>query len=540
MDSQRGWRRCVRCHGVFHEDSPGLTCVDGSMHDWPTSWEYKAPWGDVGPGCQPGWGRCTTCGGLAYRGNVGVCAGGAPHTFDEFDAGYHVPFQDVPGITLEPGWRWCSKCQRLWLPRPDDPPTDDRQPDRCFEGGDHDATGSLEYRLPVADLGLQRDWAWCSTCQGLVRFGADGCADGGQHTTSTSPEYRVAFGGRRESDQQGWCYCRLCHRLVFGDEGGVCAAGGAHALADTLPYTLPHQVEPPDAQPGWRWCRTCQALGYTGSGVGPCPGGDLHDVSGSGAYSLWRGSLDHGQPGWRRCARCRSLVLAAVTDGPCRDGNSHDVADSPAYEASEGGVDVGEEGSFAWCHRCQALVHGGPASTGVCFDGVPHDMTESRVYGVPRDNPPESAEPGWRICSRCAQLFLLDPAGTSGVCVDGTTGAGHDATGSPELLVATLPPPVPDVTVPTLVLTESEALLAVDGSGFPATTDVEVSFVVASATTAATVSTGADGGFRLELAPVVAAPPSGGFVLAKAAGEVIASGRLTRFVPAPPDPEEQP
>ena len=89
MDTQDGWRRCNVCGGVFSINSPGQSCVGGSMHSWPTSAEYKAPWGDVEADCQAGWGRCTKCGGLCFTGNPGVCFDQAPHTYDEFDASYN-------------------------------------------------------------------------------------------------------------------------------------------------------------------------------------------------------------------------------------------------------------------------------------------------------------------------------------------------------------------------------------------------------------------------------------------------------------------
>lgn len=519
MDSQHGWRRCNVCQGIFWQDSPGLSCIGGAMHVWPTSAEYNAPWGDVQPGCQPGWARCTTCGGLVFRPGVGVCSDGAPHTFDEFDASYNVPFQEQPGIAMQAGWRWCQKCQRLWHA--------DHPPGQCFAGGTHDATGSGAYLLPRADLGLEQWWAWCSTCQGVVRFGKDGCAAGGQHTTSTG--YVVAYGGGTAHDQPGWRYCSRCHGLVFETEG-VCFLGGPHEFADSLPYHLPVDVEPPDAQPGWRLCSACQTLSYTGFAIGPCPAGGTHDVTSSGHYSLWPSSLDFGEPGWRACQRCRSLVLVSVSLGACRDGSPHDVSQSPAYQPMSGGVPDGGQGSLAWCHRCQALVHGGPSATGVCFDGVPHDITQSGVYGVPRNSPPEGAEAGWRICSRCAQVVLPDAQAGPGTC---TGGVGHDLTGSPELFMVRQAPPVPEMAVPALALGESDLGVVVEGTGFPASAAVVVSVIVSGVTTGHPVPADAGGAFRLELSPVVPAPAGGGLVIARTPPDVVATGRLKTFVPAP-------
>lgn len=96
--------------------------------------------------------------------------------------------------------------------------------------------------------------------------------------------------------------------------------------------------------------------------------------------------------------------------------------------------------------------------------------------------------------------------------------------------------PAPVVVLPTLALTESSAAVVVDGTGFPATTMVEVSFIVGGATSAAPVESDASGAFHLERAPCVPAPPGGGLVLARAEPGAVASGRLRNFVPAPIDP----
>jgi hypothetical protein len=85
-----------------------------------------------------------------------------------------------------------------------------------------------------------------------------------------------------------------------------------------------------------------------------------------------------------------------------------------------------------------------------------------------------------------------------------------------------------------LTLTESDAKIVADGSGFTAGASVEISYIAGAVTTKATVAVNDAGAFHFEQQPVVPAPSGGGLVIARESADKVASGRLRSFVPAPP------
>lgn len=522
MDTQKGWRKCNRCQGFFNAFGVGGACIGGGMHDFFTSAEYKAPWGTPEPGAQEGWGACLKCACLAAKGAPGMCNDLTPHEFAEFGAHYSVLVG--PHTSARPGWRWCNKCQCLW---------DGSHPTgQCYAGGAHDATGSLEYSVPLVEAALQRDWQWCNTCQGLVSAMQAGvCLNGAQHTSSSGTWYSVAFGDTATGSQPGWLLCAKCLTLVSESAEGTCFAGGMHEFAESLTYSVPFDVEPVDAQPGWRHCGKCQTLSYAGFEVGPCPAGDLHDHSAGSRYSVFPNSLAQGQPGWRLCRKCLALALGSVSDGVCRDGTAHDLTGSRAYLISGNGVMEGAENNWNWCHRCQCLAHGGPSFAGICHDGAPHDFTESESYGVQIESPPEGGEAGWRRCVVCNVLAFNGSGVPDGLCAGGAS--PHDFTGSPEFTVAVqaLPEPPPPAGT-SLTVAESADAVVVDGAGFGSETPVEVSFIVGGVTTEADLVTDGQGAFHHERRPVVPALPGGGLIIARDQAGAVASRRLKDFVPA--------
>jgi hypothetical protein len=356
-----------------------------------------------------------------------------------------------------------------------------------------------------------------------------GCVDNSTHQASGTT-YRIAYGGVATDTQQGWRYCHKCTAMVFGD--GPCFVGDRHDYLESLVYSLPVGVDLPDAQPGWRWCSKCQVLSLASTKVGRCAAGGEHDHSGSGTYSVYPDSMANGQPGWRLCKKCRTMTLASVSTGHCRDGGLHDLTGSSAYQVQDGYVPIGGDGSWNWCSCCQGLAHGGPSSGGICFDSGPHDYTDSSTYGVPVSEPPDGGQPGWKRCAVCAQLALPNEDGSTGLCLNG---GAHNFADSPAFTVAmTLPLAPPEEAFPELVVTESEAMVVVDGSGFTAGAAVEISFVVGAVTTKVSVTTDETGAFHAVQQPVVPAPAAGGLVIARESADKLASGRLKSFVPAPP------
>lgn len=152
---------------------------------------------------------------------------------------------------IQDGWRRCNKCQGLyygWL-----------RPNPCPAGGNHDATGSLPYRLnnllagAQAGTGRQADWRWCDRCQAL-------------------------------------------HYAGPGRGPSVCPAGGAHdnAGGNYVLYTVPRYHA--QAQEDWTWCSACGVLFFgTNQPQSRCPaaGGRPHTPTGSGNYSLVYGEVTH-------------------------------------------------------------------------------------------------------------------------------------------------------------------------------------------------------------------------------------------------------
>jgi hypothetical protein len=88
-------------------------------------------------------------------------------------------------------WRWCSKCQGLWF-------GPNQATSNCPQGGTHSLTGSGNYSLVNNAVSTpanhQASWRWCSKCQGLW-FGPNqatsNCPQGGTHSLTGSGNYRI-------------------------------------------------------------------------------------------------------------------------------------------------------------------------------------------------------------------------------------------------------------------------------------------------------------------------------------------------------------
>ena len=81
------------------------------------------------------------------------------------------------GFTMQEGWRWCKKCEGLFLAGGEKNGT-------CTDGKEHDPSDSGKYVLQVAVDGGQGDWRRCTKCEGLF-FGAEkrrgSCPAGKEH-----------------------------------------------------------------------------------------------------------------------------------------------------------------------------------------------------------------------------------------------------------------------------------------------------------------------------------------------------------------------
>ncbi len=135
--------------------------------------------------------------------------------------------------------------------------------------------------------GTQRNWRWCSKCQGLWFGGnsAGRCPAGGGHTKVGSGNYSLVHQATTAPGQSNWRWCSKCQGLWFGgNPAGKCPASGVHTKAKSGNYTLAHQSGA--GQANWRWCSKCQGLTFGGHPAGPCPAGGLHTKAGSGDYRL--------------------------------------------------------------------------------------------------------------------------------------------------------------------------------------------------------------------------------------------------------------
>lgn len=527
MEQQRGWTACRRCQGLVNQERFAQACLDGNgVHDTSYGAAYRVPLGQIPDGMQGSWGPCNRCGRLAFRGTPGVCADGAPHSFDDFLPDYGVPVgEDHP--ESERGWRACGRCQCLCSinnPRHD-----------CFAGGEHDFSSSFAYSVPVVPSGTQEFWAWCERCQSLFRGEGEGiCHDGQAHSVSRSDSYSLVYGAVTADLQGDWHACLRCGTLVHASlASGPCYAGGTHDLSGALTYSV-FTNDPPHAAQKWRGCSKCGTLSFAGLGPGPCAAGGTHDQSSSAAFSVYPSTVAGRQPGWRKCGKCNSMVFTQLAAGVCRAGGPHDVSTSGWYLVVTSDIFPGMDSSWEWCRRCQTLTHSelvdGAVTNGPCFDHGPHDVVDSALFGVDVEFPPPDAEPGWRRCARCHQLVFAGD-GTPGVCLDG---APHDIVADPAMSVVVKPlaAAAPAPSEPTLTITEAEHSVVVDGSAFPSGAAIDLSFVEGPTSVTASVTVDGGGAFHYETGDVVGRA-GGAIVLAGTEEGPLASGHLDLFVPAP-------
>jgi len=152
----------------------------------------------------------------------------------------------APPTGRQNGWRWCSKCQSLFY--------GEHISSACPAGGRHVNAGSYDYDLRHYGFGsgeaprVQPGWRWCSKCQSLF-YGentASVCPSGGSHVNANSYNYALDFGGDGTAAppgaQGGWRWCSKCQGLFYGGlgepTGGVCPSGGPHVNANSYNYFL--------------------------------------------------------------------------------------------------------------------------------------------------------------------------------------------------------------------------------------------------------------------------------------------------------------
>lgn len=133
-----GWQLCTRCRGLVRATGD-LPCPAGGVHRLATTANYALAYGgESPPNHETGWRWCQACGLLAYEAGGRCPANAAGHT-PSADI-HHVEFNQPRGIGEVSGWRYCPKCQELFLPK-------GRKRGVCAAGGRHKIYPNYAYNL---------------------------------------------------------------------------------------------------------------------------------------------------------------------------------------------------------------------------------------------------------------------------------------------------------------------------------------------------------------------------------------------------------
>ena len=136
--------------------------------------------------------------------------------------------------------------------------------------------------------------------------------------------------------QRNWRWCSRCQGLWFGPSQAqsTCPEGGNHSQTGSGNYSLVHQASPtpPNHQANWRWCSKCQGLWFgPNQAQSTCPEGGNHSQTGSGNYAL-ANQIGAGQVNWRWCSRCQGLWFGPnQAQSTCPEGGQHSSAGSGNY-----------------------------------------------------------------------------------------------------------------------------------------------------------------------------------------------------------------
>jgi Peptidase family M23 len=190
---QSGWRWCKNCALLFINASGSKCPQGGGAHDGSASGDYRIH--HTVDDWQRDWRACGACGGLFYAPRISQskCPGNnnGPHVIADSGHDYFLAHQspDAPG---QHGWRWCDKCQVLWMGV--------NAGSVCPATGSHSKALSGEYAVILnreSDGPGQKDWRWCNKCQGLWHSATPSVcpAGGGAHATAGSGAYRLQFDG---------------------------------------------------------------------------------------------------------------------------------------------------------------------------------------------------------------------------------------------------------------------------------------------------------------------------------------------------------
>ncbi|MFF1810629.1 hypothetical protein ACFVXW_16050 [Streptomyces sp. NPDC058251] len=304
----------------------------------------------------------------------------------------------------------------------------------------------------------QPDWRYCHRCHTLfwANVGSTAgsvCAKGGEHAAAgwnffLPNDHQGADGSQGQPD---WRYCHRCHSLFWAPNGSTsnsaCPAGGEHAAAGWN-FILPNDHQGGHAgigQGDWRFCRKCHSLGWgpNGGAAGSvCPGGNPRNsdlVAWTDDTAVQRPTVvrhvavgwnfivpnDHqgatdttGQPDWRHCDKCYGLFWApngSAAGSVCPAGGPHrHHPESWRFflpNNMQGATDATGQPDWRFCSHCHGLFYapGGSGTGTVCPVGGTHRADpQSWTFYLPNDvqgASPSSGQPEWRYCSDCHGLF---------------------------------------------------------------------------------------------------------------------------------------
>lgn len=306
-----GWRGCTACGAAV--DSGALGCTAGGVHEFDDR-ELAVPLDRGYVRATPGWRRCLRCNGLWHEasGDDSVCPAGGPH---RADAAHPYALRTSETAT---GFRACRRCRQLVDPALTTAP--------CPAGGAHDVRRSPFFSLDAVHRKAQTEpgWSICRKCGVVGSTASQHCAKtgGGHHLEDRD---HAAERWRIVSGITATWRCIRC-ACMFG-HAGVCIHGGPHRSAGMFPDhglraaavidrdVVPRGDEPPF--PGgdgallalrhtWRICRSCGVVFALG-----------HDAA---CAATGAGHVGHGPPlvmsssdleGWR--------VLVGVGDTVAAD-----------------------------------------------------------------------------------------------------------------------------------------------------------------------------------------------------------------------------
>jgi hypothetical protein len=291
---------CNKCHGLYFGDPTamgpigGICPKDGKAHHSINKKSYLLATGSNAKG-QENWRHCNKCH-LLYFGGLpnSKCPAGGSHQNGggppQNNGGRSYVLAHAPNSPGQDNWRWCSKCQGLYLA--------DQAGSKCpADNGQHGSAVSHNYVLEQMGPGeVETNWRWCSKCHGLFdgddsHFGSS-CPTGGTHFMIGSFNFVMLrdYNPATVPGQDNWRRCHKCMGLYFaGNPGSKCPRDGGSHLSTGGNYILPRNSLTPKApgQSGWRWCKKCQGLFYGKQSGSKCPAdGTAHTAVGSGDYAL--------------------------------------------------------------------------------------------------------------------------------------------------------------------------------------------------------------------------------------------------------------